>query len=71
MYMLYTENYLELNILLVKEHTCRYIFNIRFKIPWKDIYKKCDEYKIKLNTEKKSLLYKKRRKKQDVAESSR
>lgn len=77
MYMLYTENYLELNILTVKEHTCRYIFNMRFKIPWKDTCKKCNEYKIKLDTEnksrsyKKSLLCKKMRKKQDIAESSR
>lgn len=67
----------ELNILSVKEHTCRYIFNISFKMPWKETCKKCDEYKIKLDTEnksrsyKKSLLCKKMRKKQDVAESSR
>lgn len=66
-----------LNQISVKEHACRYIFNIRFKMPWKDTCKKCHEYQIKLDTEDKSrsykisLLCKKMRKKQDVAGSSR
>lgn len=55
MYMLYEEKCSELNILPVKEHMYRHIFNTRFnlyfKVPRKDTCKKCDKYKIKLDAE--------------------
>jgi len=53
MYMLYKEKCSELNILPVKEHMYRHIFNTRFNLhfkkPRKDTCKKCDEYKVKLD----------------------
>lgn len=57
-YMLYKKKCSELNILSVKEHMYRYIFNrcfnLHFKALRKNTCKRYDEYKIKLNIKKNS-----------------
>lgn len=51
---LYKEKCSELNILLIKEHMYRHIFNTCFNLHFKirkDICKRCDKYRIKLDAE--------------------